>query len=66
MEYGEKRRSVSFNLNDPEERALYQFSQKINFSGLVKQYLTREFKQQSHQISATPEASFQVNLGGDQ
>ncbi|GMA66042.1 hypothetical protein [Alicyclobacillus fastidiosus] len=65
MEFGEKRRSVAFNLNDPEERALYQFSQKTNFSGLVKQYLTREMKRQLAEVKPTT-GEIRVRLGGDQ
>lgn len=46
MKYGECRRSISFNLDNPHERAMYEHSKQINFSRLVKTYLARELKRQ--------------------
>ncbi|MFB5192639.1 hypothetical protein [Alicyclobacillus fastidiosus] len=61
MEYGETKRHVSFNLNKPEEREMFRFSRKINFSGWVKQQLAREIKRQQKPPSG--ETSFQVKMG---
>ncbi|GEO27652.1 hypothetical protein AAC03nite_34370 [Alicyclobacillus acidoterrestris] len=65
MTYGAKVRSVSFNLDNPSERAMYDFSKRTNFNRLVKQCLAREMKR--HQkLESGAEASIQVKLGDSQ
>lgn len=34
-----KEKTVSFNLNDPREKRLYEYACSVNFSGLVKSLL---------------------------
>lgn len=40
--FGEKRKPVSFNLDDPVERRLYEWAQTFNFSGYVKDRMIQE------------------------
>lgn len=42
--YGEKRRAVTFNLDVPLERELYELSKAMPFSKLVKRYLAVELQ----------------------
>lgn len=51
--YGETRRVVTFNLDDPEQRELYQFSKGLKFGPLVKRYLREEMRRRQGQSSIT-------------
>ena len=42
--YGERRKAISFNLNNPDERMMYEFVNKTNFSRLVKRLLAQEIR----------------------
>ncbi|MCY0892343.1 MAG: hypothetical protein OWR52_02385 [Acidibacillus sp.] len=41
---GEKRKAVSFNLDNDRERAMFEYVSKTNFSQLVKKYLEYELQ----------------------
>jgi hypothetical protein len=45
---GEKRRNVTFNLDDEQDRARYELSKKINFSKFVKMCMDYELKRREH------------------
>ena len=53
MTYGEKRRAVTFNLDSPEERAMYELSLKFPFSAFVKKSLAAELKRQGQSVKST-------------
>lgn len=44
MLMGEKRKAVSFNLDNDRERAMFEYVSKTNFSQLVKKYLEYELQ----------------------
>jgi hypothetical protein len=44
MTYGEKRKSVVFNLDNPTERAMYDLATRTNFNKLVKRYMLAELQ----------------------
>lgn len=53
MRYGETRRVVTFNLDDPEQRELYRFSKGLKFGPLVKRYLKEEMLRRGGESSIT-------------
>jgi hypothetical protein len=64
MTYGEKRKSVVFNLDNPTERAMYELASRTNFGKLVKRYMSYELqrlaaqqKQNSTEHQNTTEAA---------
>jgi hypothetical protein len=56
---GEKKRFVTFNLQYPEERELYEFSKSINLARLVKRALLMELVKSKSGGKST----ITVNLG---
>ncbi|MFB5192000.1 hypothetical protein [Alicyclobacillus fastidiosus] len=65
MAYGEKRRAVSFNLDNPQERAMFEYTKRTNFSKLVKTYLARELKRQQPAQTQPQSSSITVRVGGE-
>lgn len=60
MVYGEKRRAVSFNLDNESERELYQLSKAMPFGQFVKRQLAAELKRRK---SAESKSTITVRVG---
>lgn len=52
MIYGEVRKVVTFNLNRPEEREMYELANSIKFAPLVKRYLLQELRRRKSTVTA--------------
>ena len=59
MIYGEARKVVTFNLNRPEEREMYELANSIKFAPLVKRYLLQELRRRNEPPTTRP-SSIQV------
>ncbi len=60
--YGEKRKSVTFNFDDPIEKEMYQFACSTKFATLVKRYLRGEL-QRRKSVQNTGSGSITVKMG---
>jgi hypothetical protein len=58
--YGEKRRVVTFNLDRPDERRLYELACTLNFSSFVKRHLTAEMQRR---MELDQQSQLTVHLG---
>jgi predicted transcriptional regulator len=49
---GEKRKTIIFNLDNAQERAMYELASRTNFSRLVKRYMLAELQRLQAQKKA--------------
>lgn len=61
MTFGEKRKYVTFNLDHPEERELYELASTIKFAPLVKRFLVEELRRR-RPLRESMHSSIQVRL----
>lgn len=59
--FGEKRKYVTFNLDHPEERELYELASSIKFAPLVKRFLVDELRRK-RPLRESAQSSIQVHM----